>query len=100
MRWIVANPALYKVVSDRGPIDDAAIRALMRETLRRAMKQDGKSDAALDQAMLEMRAMVHGLARLFVDGHLPKRGIDETRDRMEAALDASLARLLGKKGGG
>jgi AcrR family transcriptional regulator len=106
LRWVIDNPAQFKVVSDRRLIDYAepiqrdntAIQALLRETLRRAVK-DGSRTTDIDQAMLELRAMAYGLARMFVDGHLPQWGVGnaEARERMEAALDDLIARLLGKK---
>lgn len=107
LRWVIDNPAQFKVVSDRRLIDyaepiqhdNAAIQALMRETLRRAMKQEGSRNIDIDQAMLEMRAMAYGLARMFVDGHLPQWGVleGEALGPMETALDNLLARLFGKK---
>jgi AcrR family transcriptional regulator len=107
LRWVIDNPAQFKVVSDRRLIDyaepiqhdNAALQALMRETLRRAAKQEGGRDIDIDQAVLEMRAIAYGLARMFVDGHLPQWGISEAepRQRMETTLDDFLARLLGRK---
>jgi AcrR family transcriptional regulator len=105
--WATDNPAQFKVVSDRRLIeyaepiqqDNAAIQALLRETLRRAIKQEGSRVTDIDQAMLELRAMAYGLARMFVDGHLPQSGVSDAdaRERMDAALDNLTARLLGKK---
>jgi AcrR family transcriptional regulator len=107
LRWVIDNPAQFKVVSDRRLIDYAepiqqdnvAIQALLRDTLRRAMKQEHKNGIDIDQAMLELRAMAYGLARMFVDGHLPQWGVADAdaRERMEAALDNLTDRLLGKK---
>jgi AcrR family transcriptional regulator len=100
LRWVVANPAQYKVMSERAAIDDtqamrsdnAAIQALMREALRRAIK--GKVDLDLDLAVLEVHAMGYGLARMFVDGHLT--GI-AALEQMETAMEDMLARLTGRK---
>jgi AcrR family transcriptional regulator len=107
LRWVVDNPAQFKVVSDQRLIDysepiqrdNAAIQALMRETLRQAARQRDIPVPDIDQSLLEMRAMAYGLARMFVDGHLPRGGVSEANslDRMEAALDDFIARLLGKK---
>jgi AcrR family transcriptional regulator len=107
LRWVIDNPAQFKVVSDRRLIDysdtiqqdNVAIQALLRETLQRALKQERKSGTDIDQTMLEMRATAYGLARMFVDGHLSQWGVDDAdaRERMETALDNLTARLLGKK---
>jgi AcrR family transcriptional regulator len=109
LRWVVDNPAQFKVVSDRRLIDfaepiqrdNAAIQSLMRHALRHAIRSNGKRAIDIDLAMLEMRAMAYGLARMLVDGHLPQWGVSEadTSRRMEAALDDLLARLMGKKAG-
>src|SRR5580658_4543238 len=106
LRWVLDNPAQFKVVSDRRLIDyaepiqrdNAAIQALMRQALRLAIRSDGKRAIDIDLAMLEMRAMAYGLARMLVDGHLPRWGVSGTAasERMEAALDDLLARLMGK----
>ena len=107
LRWVVDNPAQFKVVSDRRLIDysepiqrdNAAIQGLMRDTLRRAIKHEGGRSIDIDQAILEVRALVYGLARMYVDGHLPQWGVTDAEplERLEAALDIWLARLLGKK---
>jgi AcrR family transcriptional regulator len=107
LRWVVDNPAQFKVVSDRKLIDyaetiqqdNAAIQNLMRETLRQALRQRDKPAADVDQLMLEVRAMAYGLARMFVDGHLPQWGVTAADPfaHMVDALDDLLARLIGKK---
>jgi len=97
LRWVVANPAQFKVMSETGAIDhsdalerdNAAMWALLRDTLRAAMRD--KVSLGLDQAMLELRAMSYGLARMFVDGQLTQTAL------MEAAMDDVLARLTGRK---
>jgi AcrR family transcriptional regulator len=107
--WVVDNPAQFKVVSDRRLIeysepiqqDNVAIQTLSRETLRQALRHESKKGAEIDEAMLEMRAMAYGLARMFVDGHLPRWDGSEAEplERMAAALDNLLSRLMGKKVG-
>jgi AcrR family transcriptional regulator len=107
LRWVVDNPAQFKVVSDRKLIDyaeaiqqdNAAIQTLMREILRQALRQRDKPSADVDQLMLQVRSMAYGLARMFVDGHLPQWGVTDADPfaHMVAALDDLLARLIGKK---
>src|ERR1019366_2808342 len=110
LRWVVDNPAQFRVVSDRRLIDysepiqrdNAAIQALMRDSLRRVTRQDGKHAIDIDQAILQLRAIAYGLARMFVDGHLPQWGVPtganeaDPLERLQAALEDSLARLIGK----
>jgi len=107
LRWVMDSPARFKVVSDRRLIDysepiqqdSEAILALIRDALRQAIRSDGKRAIDIDLAMLEMRAMAYGLARMHVDGQLPQWGVPdaEALGRMEAALDDLLARMMGKK---
>ena len=102
--WVMDNPAQFKVASDRRLIDysepiqrdNEAIQTLMRETLRQAVQADGGRTAEIDVAMLAMRATAYGLARMFVDGHLPQWGVSDPRSsgRMEAVLDGLIAQLM------
>jgi hypothetical protein len=70
--------------------------ALMAETLDLAIRQTGGTPLDTDRTLLAMRAMAYGLARMFVDGHLPRWGVDEgqARRQMEAVLDSFLRGLL------
>ena len=102
---VVNNPARFQVAADRRltngaePIqrDNAAIQGLIRDTLSRAAKP-GKRTLDIDQAILEMRAMAYGLARLFADGHVARQGGNEARtlEHLAAAFEDFLARLLGR----
>lgn len=102
--WAMDNPAQFKVVSDRRLIDysesiqrdNEAIQALMRETLRQSVQAAGARTADIDAEMLALRAMAYGLARMFVDGHLPQWGVSDPRSsgRMEAVLDGLINQLV------
>jgi AcrR family transcriptional regulator len=98
--WVVDNPAQFQVVSDRRLIDysaaiatdNSAIQTLMREALAKTLKPGGED---IDAAMLGVRAMAYGLARMLVDGHLPQWGVTELQPlpRLEATLDGWLEGL-------
>jgi AcrR family transcriptional regulator len=105
--WVVDNPAQFKIVSDRRLIDytesiqrdNAAVQVLMRETLLRAIRQADAPELDIDQAMLQMRAMAYGLARMFVDGHLPQWGVTDAEPlgQLAATLDTLVRHLVGGK---
>jgi AcrR family transcriptional regulator len=107
LRWVVDSPDQFKVMSGQRLIDhtepaqrdNEAIQAILREALRQAIRNDGKRAVEIDQAMLEMQAMAYGLARMYVDGHLARPGMTraDTLERMVAAQDDLVARLMGKK---
>jgi AcrR family transcriptional regulator len=78
-RWVIDNPTQFRVISARNLIDfdgsdsltrdNREVRAAMTEVLE-AGRRDGLlccPDVAL--AQLAARAMVYGLARMYVDGH-------------------------------
>jgi len=87
MRWVVRNPEHFEVISNRALIDfdrseslrrdNDEIRSLMEELLaeahRRALLRSGDVKAISFAA----RALAYGLARMFIDGHLPQWGISE-----------------------
>jgi AcrR family transcriptional regulator len=105
LRWAFTNPMHFRVISDRSLIDlegseifrrhNAEIRALMDELLADA-KQRGMI-RSLDTTLLPLaaRALVYGLARMHVDGHLAQWGVapEEAERRLQAALDLVIGSL-------
>lgn len=79
--WAEANPAQFKIISQRdlvGLDPDATrlnteIRLRMQNLLRKAQAMGHlRADADADAVLLSCRALVYGLARMFVDGHFPE----------------------------
>jgi AcrR family transcriptional regulator len=98
LSWVVDNPDRFKVLSAERRMDPIEpILAIMREGLRQTIRSGGKRAIDLDLAMLEMRAMACGLARMHVDGQ-PGVTVVAGLARMTAALDDLLARLKRGKG--
>ncbi|HVN27151.1 MAG TPA: TetR/AcrR family transcriptional regulator, partial [Candidatus Binataceae bacterium] len=85
MRWVIANPTQFEVVSNRRIIDFAGsaslqpdndkIRALMDGVLREAREHGLLRSADLNAIALAARATAYGVARMYVDGHLPQWGV-------------------------
>lgn len=104
--WASANPTHFAVVSNRSLIDFDSSASLKRENeeiqaLMGRLLDDahGKGDAiAVDPAAMKLasRALVYGLARMRVDGHLPQwsGATDDFAHAMEAALDLFIAGLV------
>lgn len=88
LRWALANPTHFEVISSRTLIDfagskslveeNAAIRDIMIALLERA-RDEGQLTTGIDfdHMMLTARALVYGLARMAVDGHFPEWHPDE-----------------------
>jgi AcrR family transcriptional regulator len=98
LRWAIANPTHFQIISSRSLIDfdgsetltrdNAEIRDLMVSLLSRARKQ-GRLPAALDfdHLVLSARALVYGLARMAIDGHFPEWHVSEAPpEAVQAAL--------------
>lgn len=81
LAWAQANPAHFKVVSQRKLVGldgrslhlNEEIRARMLALLSIA-KSNGqmRRDVDVETVLLSCRALVYGLARMFVDGHFPE----------------------------
>jgi AcrR family transcriptional regulator len=89
LRWALRNPAHFQIISTRAIFDlegsdalredNAAIIAMVEATLVEAARAGRlrSSDAKLVETA--SRALVYGYARMFVDGHFPRWGIDAAR---------------------
>jgi AcrR family transcriptional regulator len=97
--WASDNPAHFAVVSNRSLIDYESSASMKRENeeLQRLMVRLLDAVGAPAGAKLTARALVYGLARMRVDGHLPQWGVASTTKAlaaMEAALDLFLDGLV------
>lgn len=111
LRWAAENPTHFTVVSNRSLIDydsstsmkrlNEELQALMGQTLDEAQRQGLAPSVDPTTMRLTCRALVYGLARMGVDGHLPQWGVaqdqgDGQAERaIEAALDLFIAGLFG-----
>lgn len=92
LRWAIQNPTHFQIISTRSLIDwdsseslrrdNAAIRALMEEALTEAQRRGLLASKDLAEAQIAGRALVYGLARMYIDGHFAQWGVDgETAER-------------------
>jgi AcrR family transcriptional regulator len=98
LRWALANPTLFHVVSTRRLIDydgsrylredNAKLRAEIAALLEEAQRRGDVRPMSLAHLELAARALVYGLARMSVDGQLAQWGIPG--ETAEAAMDGVL----------
>jgi len=87
MRWVVRNPQHFEVISNRALIDfdrseslrrdNDEIRSLMEELLGEAHRRSLLRSGDVNAILFAARALAYGVARMFIDGHLPQWGIAE-----------------------
>jgi AcrR family transcriptional regulator len=102
LKWAMENAAHFEVVSARHQIDydssdtlredNLFIQSLMERFLREAQKRGDLKKGKLQNFLLEARALSYGLARMYVDNHLPQWGIG--KENAEAAMNAVLDHYL------
>jgi len=97
LRWAIANPTHFQVISARSAIDfenstlrrrNDAIRTRMSELMQEAARRKLLRPGDLGRYQLAARAMVYGLARMYLDGQFSSWDLDETK-----ALEESVAIL-------
>jgi hypothetical protein len=101
--WASDNPTHFAVVSNRSLIDYESSESMMRENgaIQTLMADLLDQAGAPAGAKLAARALVYGLARMCVDGHLPQWGVsapEESRAAMNAALELFVDGLVSPRG--
>jgi AcrR family transcriptional regulator len=84
-RWVTRNPTHFLIISDRRLIDFAGseslrrdneeIMALMEKLLVEARDRGLLRVVDLSPVPLAARAIAYGIARMYIDGHLPQWGV-------------------------
>jgi AcrR family transcriptional regulator len=99
LRWTVNNPTHFQVISDRSLIDfdgsdvlrgsNEELRAILEDSLVEAQRRNLVDVGNVLLVALAGRALVYGLARMYVDGHFPQWGVAAggAQRAMEEALD-------------
>jgi AcrR family transcriptional regulator len=84
LKWAVGNPAYFRVISDRSLLEFDSSQSLQRDNshlqqLMLELLQHAETRAYLrgerNSIPLVARALVYGLARMYVDGHMPQWGV-------------------------
>ncbi len=85
LRWAFANPVPFQVISTRAVIDfdgsslrarNDAIRARLVALLREADAAGQLRGGTPEQLVVAGRALVYGVARMYIDGQFPSWGLD------------------------
>jgi AcrR family transcriptional regulator len=107
IRWVVHNPEHFKVISNRNLIDfdgskslrrnNDEIRSLMEELLTQAQHRAPLRSDDIKAISLAARGLAYGIARMYVDGHLPQWQIPprEVESAFNKTLDLFVASIAG-----
>jgi len=103
LRWAMRNPTHFEIISSRRFFDHDKSGAVSRDnneligltgrTLAEASARGHLRSADLRQVQIAGRALVYGFARMNIDGHLMRWGVEaaEAERTAEAILDLFLA---------
>jgi AcrR family transcriptional regulator len=105
LRWAMRNPMYFEVISDGRVInhedsgalsdDNREIMALVDRALTEAVERGQLSAEDVDKVRIAGRALVYGFARMAIDGHFARWGVDGRRAEATAVamLDFFIARV-------
>jgi AcrR family transcriptional regulator len=109
LRWALRNPTHFRVISDRSLIDlessasfvrdNLEIRGLMDDLLSEAQRRGMLRQVDVTLVPLAARALVYGLARMHVDGHLAQWDVapEVAEQRLQGALDLVIGALSSRQ---
>jgi AcrR family transcriptional regulator len=111
LRWAIRNPTHFQVISTRSLIDwdssdslgrdSDAVRALMDDALSEAQRRNLLRSGELAHTKFAARAMVYGLARMCIDGHLAQWATDPgSAERTTETVLAHFISLVAQEGPG
>ena len=110
-RWVIGNPTQFRVISARNLIDfdgsesltrdNGEVRAAMTEVLEEGRRAGVLRYPDVALAQLSARAMVYGLARMYVDGHFAQWDVlgGGAEQAMQAVLGLFLDGLMADRSG-
>ena len=103
LRWAMRNPTHFEIISSRRFFDHEKATAVSRDnnelidltgrTLAEAFAKGQLRSPDLKRVQIAGRALVYGFARMNIDGHFPRWGVDEAEIERtaEAILDLFIA---------
>jgi len=97
LRWAMRNPTHFEVISSRRffdhdgsaavSSDNAEVIGLTERILQKAHARGQLGPSDLKQVLIGGRALVYGFARMAIDGHFPRWGVEDGEATAEAILD-------------
>lgn len=100
LRWAMRNPAHFEIISTGRYFahgsspeltrDNAELIALTEQMLADAAAQGLLRSADLKRIQIAGRALVYGFARMNLDGHFPRWGVEEGEGEIERMAEAVL----------
>ncbi|GLR86252.1 TetR/AcrR family transcriptional regulator [Bradyrhizobium iriomotense] len=112
LRWAMRNPAHFEIISTGRYFahgsspeltrDNAELIALTERMLGEAAERGLLRQGELKPIQIAARALVYGFARMNLDGHFPRWGVEEGEiEKMaEAVIDVFIAGIAKPKRGG
>ncbi|MEP6837813.1 MAG: TetR-like C-terminal domain-containing protein, partial [Bradyrhizobium sp.] len=95
VRWAMRNPTHFEIISSRRffdhdkaegvSADNAELIELTERTLAEAFAQGQLHSVDLKAVQIAGRALVYGFARMNIDGHFPRWGVDGAEAERTAA---------------
>lgn len=89
LHWAIQNPTHFQIISTRSLIDwqgsdslrrdNEAVRVMMESALIEAQQRGLLRSDNLADTQIAGRALVYGLARMYIDGHFAQWGVDGER---------------------
>jgi len=86
LHWAIHNPTHFQIISTRSLIDwgssqslredNKVVRMLMEQAIADAMEQGKLRSSNIAQIHIAGRAIVYGLARMYIDGHFAQWAVD------------------------
>lgn len=105
IRWAYSNPTHFEIATARDQVDfehdpdvvaaNSAVRRVSLELIEAATRSGKLQPMEPALLLLTGRALVYGLARMMIDGHMPRWGVPQAEmlARAEAALDLFITAL-------
>ena len=104
LAWVTGNPTHFEIISSRRLIDfdgseilvrlNEEIRGMMVAILEEAVRTGQLRDGQVESQVLQARAFIYGLARMWIDGQFKQWGRGEhAATLMRRSVDDYVARL-------
>ena len=107
LRWAIRNPTHFQIISTRSLIDwdsseslrrdNEAVRSLMEGSMAEAQRRNMLRSDDITETQIAARALVYGLARMYIDGHFAQWAVaGHTEEQTAQNVLKHFVTLIGK----
>ncbi|MER9632389.1 MULTISPECIES: TetR/AcrR family transcriptional regulator [unclassified Mesorhizobium] len=107
LRWAIRNPTHFQIISTRSLIDwdsseslrrdNDAVRSLVEGSMAEAQRRNMLRSDDIAETQIAARALVYGLARMYIDGHFAQwAAAGRTAERTAQNVLKHFVTLIGK----